>query len=310
MLRGEGGRPCPPTFPGSHQFLRLLDIMGIDATNGMIVNLGATLLHLGPSGLVVNRRSAQDEAWQLFLRHPTLHLRMVAYEGNTSAYLATRAYLEHFELEDQHAKRRLQLVNEFVASTTLPGDLRSRGVPHAPLLLKVDIDSIDLPVLDAVLDHFRPHLIWAEVNYAIQLPIFFAALEARASQPGPRPTYGKGLLWRFAHCAGASLAAFERLALRHSFAVVQTDSKNVLLVRSEHSSILNASNSVRCHAHRMAVRQAEIDRHLSNRSALVAALRAREAVIRGICARAHTPFNLSWTLDEERQESLQSTRVP
>src|SRR5215471_10420195 len=51
--------------------------------------------------------------------------------------------------------------------------LRDEGCPSAPILLKVDIDSFDGPLLEAALASFEPDVIHIEVNPDFPPPLKF-----------------------------------------------------------------------------------------------------------------------------------------
>ena len=65
------------------------------------------------------------------------------------------------------------------------------------------------------------------------------------------------------YCAGASIGMWEWFGLRHGYAILDADSKNVLLVPSRHKGLLNASNDASCYAPAMA-RAMERMRHRSH----------------------------------------------
>jgi hypothetical protein len=108
--------------------------------------------------------------------------------------------------------------------------------------LKIDIDSIDLPVVCAILaGGFRPTLIMAEYNQWTPPPIEFAALELRRGEEftGLVPSYqanfrGFNREWP---CAGTSLASWARFASEFGYSLLQLDrpplNSNILMLRSD-----------------------------------------------------------------------------
>ena len=90
---------------------------------------------------------------------------MVAFEGSDAALaLNDREFAKpggRFELKED-LRRRTTLVRQFVNPFTVARELRRLGVPEEPLLLKIDIDSVDVHAFDAVTRHFRPWLVWVE----------------------------------------------------------------------------------------------------------------------------------------------------
>lgn len=94
------------------------------------------------------------------------------------------------------------------AAELVPPSPRSQR-PH---LLKVDIDSMDLPVVHACLKRFRPYLLIVEINNFTPLPLEFVALTATYNATSPSPRYGLGYnggnaKWPCWVCMTCSLAA-------------------------------------------------------------------------------------------------------
>jgi hypothetical protein len=113
----------------------------------------------------------------------------------------------------------------------------------------VDIDSIDLPVVGALLEAgLRPSLLFVEYHKLVPLPVKFAALEA-SSASQPVPTYGMGQHWSRFHCNGASLAMWRALGRRYGYALLQSSRQNALFVPAALARALNAKDSLHCHAH-------------------------------------------------------------
>ena len=211
-----------------------------------MVNLGAAFL---PSGATrASSRSNIDESWTLFFGHKELKLRMVAFEGDARAHAVN---LQRLAREDNRTQSRITSVNEYVNSSTIFERLvHGFRVPLKPLLLKIDIDSIELPIANALLaGGMRPSIIFAEFNYKLPRNLKFAALEPSASQlTGPRaPTYGRGVHWTLGACNGASLGMWYSFARQNGYALIRADSRNVLLVQSSDASLFNTSNALRCH---------------------------------------------------------------
>lgn len=124
----------------------------------------------------------------------------------------------------------------FPLARSSPGEVVAiaEGVRSLGLTLQVDIDSIDLPVVAALLAAgLRPSLLFVEHSNRIPLPVKFAAVEAldtaadtaadavkssAKSSAKSSPTYGMGQHWTRFHCNGASLSAWHVLhpAFKHS----------------------------------------------------------------------------------------------
>ena len=270
--------PCPPGFDGN--FLGLFRAMGIDPKGGTIVNIGAAIVrHAVP---LRNRRSNDDAAWDLFMSHPEQRLRMVAYEGNSQDHHLSMQYLG-LRLTAADELPRVTAINAFVSSWTIRQDVRQQGVPDKPLLLKLDVDSVELPIAEALLrghDGLRPALIFAEYmgHPLLAPPLRVAALEA------PGATYQWGVHYTRPACAGVSLSMWQHFAEMHGYVILTTDRrKNVLLVQSSHRHILNSSNSAACHG-------AQTTHQPPNSTA------GQYAFVEDMCGQAHTPYIV---VDEE-----------
>jgi hypothetical protein len=67
---------------------------------------------------------------------------------------------------------KMQVFYEYALPSTIVSRLTSANSPQDPDVLKIDIDSVDLPVLEAIFktSTFRPKVVMAEVNSDIPLP--------------------------------------------------------------------------------------------------------------------------------------------
>ena len=216
-----------------------------------IVNIGAR---------ITGNAYDNDYAWQIAFNRSDA--RSVAYEGNTTYYQRLTDFVDRRD----DLRTRVSLVNEFVTSSTIGPSLARNGVPPKFALLKMDIDSIDLPVVRAILRAgMRPDFLLAEYNQYTPPPIEFTALEPRRGEP-ITPKYGG--LYRGANrqwpCHGASLSAWARFAAEYGYLILQLDTApanaNVLLISAElhqrhyaHSSPSSTTNAsswstdFRCH---------------------------------------------------------------
>lgn len=223
---------CPPPLEGYRSILAALKRVGCKvwcdvAGGGTIVNIGARL----PIGSYDD-----DIAWDTFRRAP--QFRMVAFEGNN----ASMGILQRAFPPARATSTRVQLVHRYVESRTIAAELKARKVSPHFALLKIDIDSIDLPVVCAILaGGFRPTLIMAEYNQWTPPPIEFAALELRRGEEftGLVPSYqanfrGRNREWP---CAGTSLASWARFASEFGYSLLQLDrpplNSNILMLRSD-----------------------------------------------------------------------------
>jgi len=235
-------------------FLAAIKVMGHDRniTGGWIVNIGAALVHPG------NRHSNHDLSWDLFFREDQLKLRMVAFEGSPAAIAANeREFATRsgpHELDEERAAR-LTRINEYVHAATLAGELHKRGVPRRLVLLKVDIDSFDLQVTDAVVAAHRPLLIYVELGSGLPPltsagALDFAALSPADGSPAARYATGVNAYNRLSKvgCAGATFRAWQTWGQARGYAMYAMDRqhKNALLVPAHANH--RSSSGFSCHA--------------------------------------------------------------
>ena len=71
---------CP--LPLSTSFATVARALGVDPTNGTLVNLGA---RLSSSASNKDYKSNRDESWEMFFHNDDLRLRMVGFEGDPVA---------------------------------------------------------------------------------------------------------------------------------------------------------------------------------------------------------------------------------
>jgi hypothetical protein len=140
----------------------------------------------------------------------------------------------------------------------------SYGVPRSFDFLKLDIDSIDCPVLDTILTTYRPRYIHMETNYEIPPPVIFSLEYSPALTkswfwcvPTPHPftatVYGKPfksvLLATGPHAAaltplgrktagaggfyGCSLSRVAQIGRKYGYTVIQVHQLDVDLVHSD-----------------------------------------------------------------------------
>ena len=244
--------PCPPPFRGHADLESVLRRADEPLGNhSWVVNLGARW-----SGA---DRVNLDYAWEL-VKHGPPRLSTVAFEGDP----AQCARLERAKQARFGGAARVQLRCEFVRARSVADKLRAAGVPANFALLKIDIDSADLPVAEAVAARLRPQLVFVEHNSHTPLPMQLAALEADEGEP-LRPSYrastgaphaGYHGTNRVFGCFGASLAAWDDFARRFGYEIAATRLNNALLVRADIAQRARArlpparrsSTSVWCHA--------------------------------------------------------------
>jgi hypothetical protein len=100
--------------------------------------------------------------------------------------LTSGTYFEHYDM-----------VNAIVTPPGLAELLRTHGVPAAPAVLKIDIDSCDCDVLEQALKHFSPSVVVIEFNPAFPPPIRFNLAYqpkmAHNDRGAPSPIFGCSL---------------------------------------------------------------------------------------------------------------------
>ena len=194
--------------------------LGVEPSNGVIVNLGATLGRGGTR----NARSNHDASWDLFFLHPELNLRMVAYEGSDRAINETMGELNkpggHYELKSG-MRERVDLVHMYVDPKTIVSNLQQRGVSPGFLLLKVDVDSIDFEAFAAITQWLAPKMVFVErTDWTHTEGMVFTALSRGPGQETDAK-YGKfstsaNVRSRFA-CQGASSSMWRTYHERFSW---------------------------------------------------------------------------------------------
>ena len=263
-----------PAGPGDHNWAaKLADVLDTHLQQGgLVINLGAKWEAITKS---INR----DAAWELAAAHEALHV--FAFEANPRHFERLRVLLNHSvsgarriaamsrtaAVRDaakcdaapcvSQLANRATIVNEAVHPGTICKRLRflqQRPTSSSPsrhlrlLLLKVDIDSADLPVTDAIFRcGYRPAALFVEYNEWVHPTLAFTALAPmrehlhfveRAFEigsmhaSGPAPRYGDGYsgrnrLWP---CQGASLGMWAAWARGYGYRVVAADKSNALLL--------------------------------------------------------------------------------
>jgi len=99
--------------------------------------------------------------------------------------------------------------------------LAACGVPERLEVLKVDIDSYDVLVVEALLAAFRPAVIVIEINTAVPPPIFFAL------------AFAEDYRWEGGHYFGCSITAACDVLKPLGYALAALDYDNALFVRAD-----------------------------------------------------------------------------
>ena len=239
--------------PPDHGWARVLGALLGPSVEGVVINLGARweAFTKGPN---------RDAAWELAAANE--RLRVIAFEMKESHMTRLVWTLNHSvgayrriaslsSSSEGHSTcrvapcssgllRRSTLLREAVHPHSICDRLASlRAQPSGaldttPVLLKVDIDSFDWQVVDALLRcGYRPRAIFVEYNEWVPLPLTFAALAVpagAAAAAAPRYGFGyngKNVLWP---CHGASLGMWDAWSRLHSYRVVAADKSNALLL--------------------------------------------------------------------------------
>ena len=121
---------------------------------------------------------------------------------------------------------------------TIAQHLRRAGTPDKPAALKIDIDSIDLAIMRAILTSgISPEVIMAEINHEIPPPIQWSVKST--------PAFRFDLKATWAGYYGASADAFYSLLSEHGYALLAFElwgaEHNMWFVRSERLAKVGAS---------------------------------------------------------------------
>ena len=242
---------CSATKRFTGNLLPTFKLMNISLQDGVIVNLGAALVHPGR-----HQHSAFDDAWNLFFNSsPELNLSMVAFEGQAKALKDNDRVLNEtggkFFLSEQK-RARLTMVREYCDPFTLVRMLQERAVPRGFLFLKIDIDSVDLHVFDVIMREFRPTLVLVERASLRELPprsrqplarVGFAALKpanTHAGRVGSEAVRRNSsstrhrTQWSAVVCQQSDTTMWLSHAPRRGYSVIQGEGKNLIMVPTEY----------------------------------------------------------------------------
>ena len=115
----------------------------------------------------------------------------------------------------------LSLVRAKVTPGTVVDLFRACRVPERPEVLKLDIDSYDLFVLEAILAAHRPGIIVMEVNEKIPPPLYFTVL------------FAEDHAWVGDHFYGCSIVAASRLLRPAGYLLESMEYDNAYFVRAD-----------------------------------------------------------------------------
>jgi hypothetical protein len=182
----------------------------IGTTNKYVVNIGAS--DDAPSGL--------DPANALWVSDPAWGRHGLAIEGDKDLC--------------RRLKTRLNPTNVtvfcgFATPPTILQLFKDTGVPAEPDFLKLDIDSADCPVLEKLLEQYRPRYIHMEVNFEIPPPIVFSVEFSEHIAKSWFWSSLQGLKGYY----GCSLKRVELIGRRFGYSIIQAPYINADLVRND-----------------------------------------------------------------------------
>lgn len=261
----------------------------------------------------------RDFAWELAADRK--QYRIIGFEAMQKAYETTQRVLTlsepgnggKFRAADLNP-RRATLLNESVSPHTLCDRLRMLGVQAGGgdplLLLKVDIDSMDLPVVQAALQcGLAPRMIFVEINEYLHRPLRFAALAPPAHPPEgfPPPRYGLGYrgwnnLWP---CMGASLSMWAHALAPHYALLTTDDVSNALFVptAAHRAHFAAMSTALSCHDYATngsMPRRRAIRRGFRPDLSVAAYVAAARSLIGDRCRATNTSYTLTEAEDDEK----------
>jgi hypothetical protein len=222
--------------------------------NASLTQDGVALLNVGAK--IDNSLWNADPAWELAALAP--RASVIAFEGDTSAWANTKQALvkstrwRTLTMRGEGGPRlssRVRLLNEYVRPSSICTRLLEEDLPRDErlVLMKVDVDSVDLPLTHAVLRcGWRPRLIYVEFNAYVPYGIHFTALHGASATYAGDAHHGKSNLWP---CRGASLALWESTAREYGYSLLTTNGHDAaLFVEGSAQSLFGTSASLWCHA--------------------------------------------------------------
>jgi len=210
----------------------------------VIVNIGA----YWPSGQDRPGAINWDGAWEVFRSHP--QYSAVGFELDERRFASTYKHIQRAGLAN-----RTLLLKEAVHPRTICSQLRGalsmlRTMqragslnPTGPLsLVKIDIDSLDLPVVRALCDcGYMPRAVLVEHNQFVPPFVQFSALP-QLSHQAPEALEPRYIIEspasRYWACSGASLAAWSaQFGATYGYELVSALDNNALFVRRRHGGV-------------------------------------------------------------------------
>mmetsp|Transcript_19323 Transcript_19323/g.32309 ORF Transcript_19323/g.32309 Transcript_19323/m.32309 type:complete len:326 (-) Transcript_19323:698-1675(-) len=215
-----------PSFAGFDDLYKIFDALHIPLEEGFIVNLGAKW---------IDNWADKDESWLFYTDLVVKRgkpFKLIGWDPSTGKKLEeTNTHIERSFTKEQ--QKLITFINDYALPHSVNQLLHENSVPANFLLLKVDIDSIDLHVTHSILKHRQPEMIFAEFSQWNALPLEFASIY---DGPDHHPQYYQGYrgfndVWP---CGGTSLAAWDRFATLSGYVVLTTDGRsNVIMIKAE-----------------------------------------------------------------------------
>ena len=192
---------CPREFQADCYLHAVLDIVNGNVNNSLyIVNIGA------------NDGKTMDPLYEYFAAGASGLL--VELDDQNFALLNANVPWDD----------RVTKVQQTITPANVGDVFLSHGVPRVPDILKIDIDSYDVIVVEHMLSDtsFRPKIIIMEINEKIPPPISFTI------------NYYQPYSYKGDHCYGVSIEKAVSAANAHGYAAVALDWNNLILVDERH----------------------------------------------------------------------------
>jgi len=116
---------------------------------------------------------------------------------------------------------QVQLLKTMITPDNIISVFQRYKVPENFSILNLDIDGYDYFVLDALLAHYRPTLICAEINEKIPPPLKFTVL------------YDPAYSWHTNHFFGQSISQLYGLCTKYGYDLVELHYNNAFLIPHE-----------------------------------------------------------------------------
>ena len=131
--------------------------------------------------------------------------------------------LPKLRMNYNNARNKVTIISEFATPDTIVRIFKEAAVPEFFFLLKIDIDSYDVEVVEMILSAgYRPALVFVEINEKIPPPFRFKIKYARGS--GAKQFY-----WHGGHLFGASLMSWADCFQRQNYKLLGLQYGNNLL---------------------------------------------------------------------------------